>query len=90
MRPVVSDKGPELWLYRKEFPQRQKVVMQVKCLLGEKGVQYMWIGTWSDSGGGSLSLTLWQFELLLWDFSSGFPLASNFDLPGLQSIFDVS
>ena len=43
---------------RKEFPQRQKVVMQVKGLLGEKGVQYMWIGTWSNSGGGSLSCAL--------------------------------
>ena len=55
VRPVVSDKDSELRLYRKEFPQRQKVVMQVKCLLGGKGVQYMWIGTWSDPGGGSLS-----------------------------------
>lgn len=31
-----------------------------------------------------------QFELLLWDFSSGFPMANHSDLPGLQSIFDVS
>ena len=28
-RPVVSDKGPGLWLWRKEFPQRWKVVKQV-------------------------------------------------------------
>ena len=34
--PVVSDKGPGLQLCRKEFPQRGKVVKQVKCLLGEK------------------------------------------------------
>ena len=33
---MVSDKGPGLQLCRKEFPQRGKVVKQVKCLLGEK------------------------------------------------------
>ena len=32
----------------------------------------------------------WQFELLSWGISSGFPLANHFDLPGSQSIFDLS
>ena len=32
----------------------------------------------------------WQFELLSWGISSGFPLANHFDLPGSQSTFDVS
>ena len=25
---------------------------------------------------------LWQFELLVWGITSGFPLANHFDLPG--------
>ena len=54
-RPVVSDKGPGPRLCRKEFPQRQKVVKQVKSLLGGKGVQYRWIDTWADSERKSLS-----------------------------------
>ena len=32
----------------------------------------------------------WQFELLLWSISSGFPLANPFGLPESQSIFGVS
>ena len=32
----------------------------------------------------------WQFELLLWGISSGFPLSGCFDLPGSQSVFDIS
>ena len=47
--PVVSDKGPSPQLFRKELPQRGKVVKRVKCLLGRKGVQYMWTDTWADS-----------------------------------------
>ena len=34
-----------LWLCRKELPQRQKVVKQVKYLLGVKRVHYLWIDT---------------------------------------------
>ena len=33
---------------------------------------------------------LWQFELLSWGTSSGFPLASHFDLPDSQPMFDIS
>ena len=33
---------------------------------------------------------LWQFELPLWGISSGFPLASHFDLPGSQPLFGLS
>lgn len=36
------------------------------------------------------SLNSWQFELLLWGISSGFPLAGHFDLPGSQFIFGIS
>ena len=32
----------------------------------------------------------WQFELLLWGISSGFPLANYFGLPGSESIFGIS
>ena len=32
----------------------------------------------------------WQFELLLWGISSGFPLANHFDLPGSKSVFGIS
>ena len=35
-KPVISDKAPALWLCRKEFPQRQKAVKQVKSLLRER------------------------------------------------------
>ena len=44
-RPVASDKALALRLCRKEFPQRQRVVKQAKCLLGGKRVQYVWIDT---------------------------------------------
>ena len=42
-RPAVSDKALASWLCRKELPQRQKVVKQVKCLLGVERVQYVQI-----------------------------------------------
>ena len=32
----------------------------------------------------------WQFELLSWGISSGFPLANHFDWPGSQSVGDIS
>ena len=44
-----------LWLSRKEFPQRWKVVKQVKYLLGEERVQYMWKDIQADSEGESES-----------------------------------
>ena len=33
----------------KNFPQRSKVVQQVRCLLGGKRVRYVWINTWANS-----------------------------------------
>ena len=54
-RPMVSDKALALQLCRKEFPQRWKVLKQVKYLLWGKRVQYLWIDTWADSEGESLS-----------------------------------
>lgn len=32
----------------------------------------------------------WQFELLLWVISSGFPLANHFDLCSPEAIFGIS
>ena len=46
----------------------------------------MYIGTRADSEGESL----WQFELLLWGISLGFPVTDHFDLPGSQFIFGMS
>ena len=90
-RPVVSDKGPGLWLRRKEFPQRPRSVKQVNCLLGGKSVWYVWTDTRADSGWEShWAAPLWQFGLLLWDISSRFPLADHADLPGSQPVFGIS
>ena len=50
----------------------------------------MCIGTRTHSEGKCLGCALWQFELLLWGISSGFPLADHFDLPGSQFIFGMS
>ena len=45
-RPVVSDKGPGPLVCRKEFPQRWKVMNQIKYLLrGGKKVKFLWIAT---------------------------------------------
>ena len=86
---MVSDKGPGFQLCRKEFPQRQNVVKQVKYLCSEasyvfirrKRVQYLWIDTWVDSGRvaewhphGSLNYFYGAFLL-------GF-LTNQFDFPG--------
>ena len=45
----------------------------------------MWIDTWAER-----VLPSWQFKSLIWGISSGFPLADHFDLPGSESIFDLS
>ena len=45
---VVTDKG--LQLCKKEFPQRWKVVKQVRCLLRGKRIQCMWIDPLADLG----------------------------------------
>ena len=54
----------------------------VKCLLGGKRVQCMWIDTRADSERIAPSLT--------WGISSWFPLANHFDLPGSESEFGIS
>ena len=56
--PAVSDKALVLWFWGKEFPQRQKVMKQVKYLLGGKRVPYVWIDTRADSEWESLNLAL--------------------------------
>jgi len=43
-----------------------------------------------DTCTGSERVKLsWQFESLLWDISSGFPLANHPALPGSESVFSV-
>ena len=75
-RPVVSGKGPGLWLCRQEFLQRQKVVKQV--FIEEK--EY---NTCGETPGQTPRESLWvapawQFKSLTWGASSGFHLASHF------------
>ena len=55
-RLEVSDQGVALGLCRKEFPQRWKVVKQVKYLLEGKRAKYMW----RDTRGGLLRVSLSQ------------------------------
>ena len=75
------------WPYgfaEKEFPQRRKVVKQVKYLLGEK------IRMDRHTGGLRERVApLRQFESFMWGISSRFPLADHFDLPGSKSIFAI-
>ena len=52
-------------------------------------MQYMQIETRAKPGRVRVTPS-WQFELLLWAISSGFPLANRFDLPGSESMFDIS
>ena len=43
-----------------------------------------------DTCTGSERVKLsWQFESLLWDISSGFPLSNHPALPGSESVFSV-
>ena len=90
--PVVSDKALALWLCRKEFPQRQKVVKQIKYLLrggkNKKYIWYMWIDTGVDSE--SLSHTLVAMGITFIGISSRSPLDSHLDFSGSQSIFGTS
>ena len=85
---MVSDKTLASWLCKKEFPQTQKVVKQIKCLLGGTE-QYVWIDSCGDSERvtefcprGSLNSFMWHFFWV--------SLASHFGLPGSQSIFGIS
>ena len=88
-RPMVSDKAPGLQLCGKEFPQWQKVVNQVKCLLGGKKSTVCvdrhkgMLREAESCFGGSL-------KSLIWGTSSWFPLANHFDLPGSESVFGIS
>ena len=51
----------------------------------------MWIDTWGNIQRESPWVApSWQFELVLWDISFGFPLANHYNLPGSQSIFGPS
>ena len=79
-----------LWLCRKEFPQRWKVVKQVMCLLRGKRVQYMWIGTRVDSERENHRVApLWQVKSLTWGISSRFPLGFHGGSEGDKSACNV-
>ena len=86
--PVVSGKGPVLWLCRKEFLQRQKVAKQV--FFEEK--EYNMCGETPGQTRGEIlwAAPAWQFKSLTRGVYSGFHLASHFDLPGLQSRVGIS
>ena len=66
-----------LQLCRKEFPQRQKEVKQVKYLLGGKRVPYVFIGTWADSDGERVE-TSWQVKSLVSGHFFWVPLGQSF------------
>ena len=85
-RPVVSDKPWPYGSAEKEFPQRRKVVKQVKYLLGEKST----VRVDRHTGGWERVAPSWQFKSLIWDISSMLPLTNHFDLLGSVSIFGVS
>ena len=81
---MASDKALSLWLCKNGFPSTQKIMKQE--LIGRKK-RYMWIHTQVDSDRDTLS---WWPEALIWDISSGFPLASHLALPGSESVFVLS
>ena len=84
--PVARDKALACQLHRNEFPQRRKVVKQVKCVLGGKRACV-------DKHTGRLrervTPSRW-FESRMWGISPGFPLDSHLALPGSESIFGLS
>ena len=87
-RPVVHDTGPSLLALQKISTKIQKIVKHVKYLLRGKRVQYMWTDTSRLRNSPWVALS-WQFELILWGISYGFPLASRFDWL-VQSTFGIS
>ena len=85
-RPVVCDKALALGFWRNEFPQRWKVVKQVKCVLvGGKGVKYVW----KDTGVDSELHPHGSWHQLCGTFLPDF-LWWSFWLAWFESIFDIS
>jgi len=90
-RPVVRDKGPDPSALQKRISTETESTEASKVFIRrEKRVQYVWIDTWADSEGESLSCALVAVWIIFWGLFSSFPLANHFDLPGSQSIFGVS
>jgi len=87
--PGVIDKGPGPSALQKRISTKTKSSEASKVFIKRKRVQYVRVGTPGNSEGESLVTPSWQFELLLWGISFRFPLVSQFDLPGSQSIFGV-
>ena len=85
LRWEASDKALALQLCRNEFPQRQKIVKQVKYLLRGKRVHV------DDTQAGSERVEpSWWFKLLLWGIPSGFPLTNHLALHSSESVFGIS
>ena len=90
-RPLDKWSVARPWLSgsaEKEFPQRRKVVKQVKYLLREKRSTVR-VGRHT----GRLkerAVPSQQFQSLIWGSSSVFPLSNHFALPGSGSTFGVS
>ena len=84
--PVVSDTALTHQLCRREFPQRLKVLKQVKCLLEWKEYSYLY----RHRGRLRDWVTPLWFESLLWGISSRFSLANHFDFPGSEPVFGIS
>ena len=83
-RLVVSDKALALWLCRKsistkrESSETSSVYQEKKSTVSED----------RHTGGlREVVVPSWWLESLLWGITSGFPLASHFDLPGSESIY---
>ena len=90
-RPVVGDKGPDPSALQKRISTKTESTEASKVFIRrEKRVQYVWIDTWADSEGESLSCALVAVWIIFLGLFSSFPLANQFDLPGSQSMFGVS
>ena len=89
-RPVVSDKGPGPSAMQKRISTKMESSEASTVFIKRKRVQYVWIGTWADSEGESLSCALvavWStFMRCFFQVS----LVNHFGLPCSQSIFGIS
>lgn len=88
-RPEAGHKGAGLLALPKRIPAKMKS-SETRCLLGGKGVWCVWVDTQASSARGLLSRPLVGIEITYGGISSGFPLTTCFDLPGLQPMFGVS
>ena len=84
-RPVVRDQALALQLCSKEFPQRHKVVKQVKCLF--RGKEYSTCGETHRWAQRVLESHPCGTYITFVEHFFQFSLASHSDLPGPGSVF---